>query len=193
MTQNKQEQPIQFNEMIFFQNLVPGKQQSPLIDHYRSNVLDEERDEHIKQQRNALLMEFPPILSFRDEKQKKKFYDDEAKNCQQFCCGGMNPLSAAFIRDIAFVPKDDYVYSSGNGELYQGSQKEIGSAIKEGINQVPFGSSGQKQLMDSLKTFDATVTQRSQSTDSIETESPTLGEMKSPNPFNTTPKPKDQK
>lgn len=43
MTQNKQEQPIQFNEMIFFQNLVPGKQQSPLIDHYRSNVLDEEK------------------------------------------------------------------------------------------------------------------------------------------------------
>ncbi|KTC79561.1 hypothetical protein [Legionella cherrii] len=193
MTQNKQEQPIQFNEMIFFQNLVPGKQQSPLIDHYRSNVLDEEKDENIKQQRNALLMEFPPILSFRDEQQKKKFYDDEAKKCQQFCCGGMNPLSAAFISDIAFVPKDDYVYSSGNGELYQGSQKEIGSAIKEGISQIPFGSSGQEKLMDSLKTFNETVTQRSQSTGSIETESPTLGEIKSPNPFDMTSKPKDQK
>ncbi|CAM3024031.1 Uncharacterised protein [Legionella steigerwaltii] len=192
MTQNKQDQkPIQLSEMIFFQNLVPGKQQSPLIDHYRSEVLNKEEDGQMKQRREALLMEFPPVLSFRDEQQKKEFYDEEAKCRKQFCCGGLNPLSAAFISEIGFSPKDDYVFSPGNGQFYEGSQKTIGNTIKGDISREPFGSASQEELMEGLKTFDDTVAQRTQSSTTFEPESPTLAEIKSPNPFDITNKPKD--
>ncbi|KTD68260.1 MULTISPECIES: hypothetical protein [Legionella] len=193
MAQNKYDQkPIQLGDMIFFQNLVPGKQQSPLIDHYRSNVLNAEKDEHMKQQREALLMEYPPILSFHNDQQKKEFYDEEAKCRKQFCCGALNPLTAAFINDIAFSPKDDYVFSSGNGQFYTGSQKAIGNAIKGDISQAPFGSTSQQELMSDLKAFDDTVAQRGQSTTTFDSDSPALAEIKSPNPFNIIPKPKDQ-
>lgn len=192
MSQNKQEQvPIQLDKMIFFQNLVPGQQKSPLIDHFKSECLDTEEKESIKKQREALLMEFPPILSFRNEQQKKKFYENEAMNCQQFCCGGLTPISASVVNDITFTPKDDYVYSPGSGQLYEGNQKTIDSAIKEDISQEQFGSPSQKALMGGLAVFDGTIAQRNQSSATMEAESPSLTEIKRPNPFDMTPKPKD--
>lgn len=173
MSQNKQEQaPIQLGKMIFFQNLVPGLQESPLINHFRSECLDKENDESLKKQREALLMEFPPILSFVSKKQKDKFYEQETTICNQFCCAGMTPISASFVNDIAFTPKDEYVFSPGNGQLYEGSQKSIDNTIKEDMSQEQFGSSNQKALMDGLATFDKTVTERTQSSATVELESP---------------------
>ncbi|MCE0723757.1 MULTISPECIES: hypothetical protein [Legionella] len=193
MSQNKQEQaPIQLGKMIFFQNLVPGLQESPLVNRFRSECLDKENDESLKKQREALLMEFPPILSFVSKKQKEQFYEQEAMNCKQFCCGGMTPISSSFVSDIIFTPKDDYVFSPGNGQLYEGSQKAIGNTIKEDMNQEQFGSPSQKALMDGLAGFDKTVTERTRSSATVEIESPSLTEVKSPNPFDMTFKPKDQ-
>ncbi len=192
MSQNKQEQaPIQLGNMIFFQNLVPGLQKSPLIDHFRLKCLDTENNESLKRQREALLMEFPPILSFISKKQKDQFYEKEAINCKQFCCGGMTPISASFVNDIAFTPTDHYVFSPGSGQLYEGSQETIGNTIKDDVAQQQFGSSSQKALMDSLATFDKAVTERTQSSATMEIESPSLTEIKSLNPFDMTPKPKE--
>ncbi|QMT60294.1 hypothetical protein [Legionella sp. PC997] len=184
--------PLQLDKMIYFQNLVPGLQQSPLINDFKSECLDAEPNESIKKQREMLLMEFPPILSFRNEQQKKKFYEDEAVKCHQFCCGGLSPISANFVDDIAFTPKDDYVFSAGNGQLYEGSTKTIDQTIKEDITQQQFGSPTQNTLMDGLIKFDKAVTQRIQASAAIEAESPSLTEMKAPNPFDTTFKPKEQ-
>ncbi|WP_454780746.1 hypothetical protein [Legionella sp. WA2022007384] len=183
--------PLQLDKMIYFQNLVPGKQESPLINDFRSECLDTENNESIKKQREMLLMEFPPILSFRNEQQRKKFYEDEAVKCQQFCCGGLSPISAEFVHDIAFIPKDDYVFSAGNGQLYEGSTKTIEQTIKEDITQEQFGSPNQNTLMDGLTTFDKAVTQRVQTSATIEAASPSLTEMKAPSPFDMIFKPKD--
>ncbi|KTD41315.1 hypothetical protein [Legionella parisiensis] len=192
MSQNKQEQaPVQLGKMIFFQNLVPGQQKSPLIDHFRLECIDTENNESLKKQREALLMEAPPILSFVSKKQKEQFYENEAINCKQFCCGGLTPISPSFVNDIAFTPSDHYVFSPGSGQLYEGNQKTIGNTIKDDIGQEQFGSLSQKALMDGLATFDKAVTERTQSSATIEVESPSLTEMKSPNPFDMTPKPKE--
>lgn len=192
MTQNKQNQLnyVPLSKMIFFQTLAPEQHQSPLIEHFKSECMTLEKNESIKRQREQLIMETPPILSFHDEHQEKRFYESEANKHQQFCCGGMNPISVAFRNDIAFSPKDNYVFSPGNGKLYEGSQKMIDASIKQDIGKSSFGSPDQNALMTGLKTFNTTVSQRSQSTASVEIDAPVLSEMKSPNPFDMTLKPK---
>ncbi|KTC90305.1 hypothetical protein OQJ15_04800 [Fluoribacter dumoffii] len=193
MSQNKQEHDsIQLNEMLYYQNLVPGQQKSPLIDDFRSECLEQEKDELIKKHRAGLLMEFPPILSFSNAQEKNKFYEKEAQNNQQFCCGGMAPISVSFVNGTAFSAKDDYMFCSGSGQIYEGSKKTIDEEIKEDICQEPFGSPSQEALMDGLKIFDNAVAQRNQSSITIAEESPVLTEMKSPTtPFDTTLKRKE--
>ena len=61
-------------QLIFFQNLVPGTQNSPFIDRYKDAYL---KDEAPNSERKLFLNAFPPVLSFF-EKQKKEFYDQEA-------------------------------------------------------------------------------------------------------------------
>ncbi|KTD56980.1 hypothetical protein Lsan_2602 [Legionella santicrucis] len=193
MTQSSQEQAevVPLNKMIFFQNLALGQQQSHFIDHFKSECIAFENNEEIKKQREQLLLQYPPILSFHDEYQEKIFYENEIKNHQQFCCGKITPISIASISDIVFSSKDSYVFSPGNGKFYTGSQKAIVENLKQDISQASFGSSDQNVLMNSLKTFDATVSQRSQSNTSVEIDAPPLPELKSPSPFNMNLKPKE--
>ncbi|STY29296.1 Uncharacterised protein [Legionella wadsworthii] len=191
MSENKQEQTIPTptpSSMIYFQNLVPGKNDSELVANFRAECLDSEDNETMKMQRNALLLEFPPILSFLSEEQKKKFYEQQQMNCLKFCCGSLSPITASTVNDIAFSSNDEYVFSPGNGQLYEGSQKTIQSQIKDGINQEQFGSPAQKDLMEGLSTFDKAVNQRIQSSAPTEEDTASLTVMKSPTPFDMEPK-----
>lgn len=90
----------------------------------------------------------------------------------------MTPISPSFVNDIAFTPTDRYVFSPGSGQLYEGSQETIGNTIKDDVAQQQFGSSSQKALMDSLATFDKAATERTQSSATMEIESPSLTEIK---------------
>ncbi len=191
MTPQLQAEVVPLNKMIFFQNLALGPQQSDFIDHFKSECIAFENNEGIKKQREQLLLQHPPILSFQNEHQEKRFYEHEVQKHQPFCCGRITPISIAFTSDIVFSPKDNYVFSPGNGKFYTGSQKAIDEDLKQDIRQASFGSADQNALMNDLKTFDVTISQRSQSNASVEIDAPTLSELKSPSPFNMNLKPKD--
>lgn len=193
MTQNLQDQAevVPLSKMIFFQNLSLGSQQSQFIDHFKSECIAFENNELIKKKREQLLLQQPPILSFYNEDQEKRFYEHEVKKNERFCCGKITPISIAFMSDIVFSPKDHYVYSPGNGKFYAGSQKAIGESLRQDIRQASFGSADQNELMNDLKTFDATISQRSQSNASVEIDAPSLSELKSPSPFDMNLKPKE--
>lgn len=146
------------SSLIFFQNLVPGTQESPFIDRYKSACLNDESA--MTQMRKQLLNEFPPVLSFNHQ-QKKKFYEEEARNCQQFCCGGMS-LDSDLKGNSFLEPKDHYMLSIGNGTLYEGSQDQIKDEMQTDVRQEQFGSAKQDQLISSIKHFDDLVAQRDQ-------------------------------
>ncbi|CAM4498110.1 MAG: hypothetical protein LEGION0403_FIIPPAGN_01724 [Legionella sp.] len=172
--------------LIFFQNLVPGIQNSPFIDRYKDVYL---KDEAPNSERNLFLNAFPPVLSFF-EKQKKEFYAQEAKNCSQFCCGGMG-MSHGIEGDVNFNALDNYMFSAGSGTLYEGSANNIKSQIQNDIQQSGFGSQQQNDLISGLKQFNSAISDR---TLRMAMESPQMSEMTGPedssfNPFKTSPTP----
>lgn len=57
-------------DLLYFQNLVPGTSDSPFIDRYKKECLDDNDPDN--ERRKSLLDEFPPILSFSAQ-QKKSF------------------------------------------------------------------------------------------------------------------------
>ncbi|WP_058535720.1 hypothetical protein [Legionella saoudiensis] len=181
MSQNK----LDNQQLIFFQNLVPGTQNSPFIDRYKDTYL---KDEPPNSERKLFLNAFPPVLSFY-EKQKKEFYDKEAENCTQFCCGAMG-VSNSIDGSVSFKNLDKYMFSSGSGTLYEGSANNIKSQIQNDIQQSGFGSKQQNDLIAGLQQFNSAISERTQR---IGLESP-LSEMTGPddspfNPFKTSPTP----
>ncbi len=144
-------------DLICFQNLVPGQQESPFIERFIDVCLgDEEADE-----RKQLLDEIPPVLSFSNEGQKKSFYDDEAKNCQQFCCRGVSVESELGDSDKTVLKSiDNYMYSIGLDKVYEGSADNIKEQMQEEVGQEAFGGTKQKQIVDGLKQFESVVEKR---------------------------------
>lgn len=170
--------------LIYFQNLVPGAKDSPFIDRYKSEVLDDD----VGSERHQLLNEFPPVLSF-SEAQKKKFYDGEAQNCQQFCCGGM-AYNSDLSGNYSLTQQDHYMVSTGSGTLYEGSAGDIKTQMQEDIHNQSFGSTGQNQMMDGLKQFESIVAQRVEPNAGVKSSAFDLApEEKSFNPFMTKPDP----
>lgn len=172
--------------MIYFQNLVPGVQKSPLIDDFKHSILGDS-EEVDNSERSQLLNHFPPVLSFADQQQKKKFYDDEAAQCRQFCCGGMKPSQAAG-ESAKLQPIDHYMLSTGSGTLFEGSAASIKTEMQTAVHQESFGSERQSQLINGLNQFNAIVSEREQMTSDNENQ---MSQSKdtAPNPFQTTPKP----
>lgn len=183
MVQNKQERKKELENLIYFQNLVPGKQESPFIERFKQECLNDEDENN--EERKQLLNEFPPVLSF-SEQQKKKFYEDEAKNCQQFCCGSMQVSNDA-LGGVSMKQQDNYMLSTGSGKLYEGSAAQIKSEIQDDIHQESFGSLKQEQGIAGLKQFDAVVSARGQSNAEVNTNE--AAEQSSYSPFQTIPKP----
>lgn len=173
--------------LIYFQNLVPGKQESPFIDRYKSECLNDENEQDHKM-RSQLLNEFPPVLSF-DEKQKKKFYEEESVRCQQFCCGFMH-LSSDLSGNYFLKPQDSYMLSIGNGKLYEGNSEHIKGEMQADVHQEPFGSAKQEQIISGIKQFDAIVAQREEDPSfSKSPESNQKSEDSGHSPFKTEPNP----
>lgn len=184
-----QEEQKQLNKevqtLIFFQNLVPGKQDSSLIQEFKMQCLDKENDPKIKQYREQLLNNNPPILTFRQKKEEGDFYNQQAKDCSSFCCGGtvaINPFSPHPIEI-----KDSYMFSAGTGELFKGSAQNIQSQLKGVISSETFGSAKQMQYVNGFNEFNNSVLTR-EATNSVSEFSP-KNETTSSSPFKTTPKP----
>lgn len=165
-------------DLLYFQNLIPGTSDSPFIDRFKKQVLDDNDPDN--ERRKSLLDEFPPILSFT-AKQKKKFYEDEAQNCA-FCCGGV------LRNNDTQKQTDNYMYSNGSGKLYEGSASQIKSQAQEDIRQEPFGSSAQSQKIAALNQFDAVVNQRGENNSPKASEA-TQKQTSSPSPLKTDLKP----
>ncbi|MDR3503361.1 MAG: hypothetical protein P4L79_12360 [Legionella sp.] len=182
MSQNK----LDNQQLIFFQNLVPGTHNSPFIDRYKNAYL---KDEAPNSERKIFLNAFPPVLSFF-EKQKKEFYDQEAQNCTQFCCGGMG-ISYGIEGNVNFKTVDNYMFSPGSGTLYEGRANNIKSQIQSDIQQSGFGSKQQNDLISGLQQFNSVISERTQR---MGMEPSHRSEMTGPedsslNPFKTSPTP----
>nr|ABW87815.1 hypothetical protein [Legionella jamestowniensis] len=171
-------------DFIYFQNMVPGKQESPFIQQFKQACLDSEPDEDVKQYRQQLLGNFPPILTFKNKKQEEDFYKQEAMNCSNFCCGEVVPEQSNPS------VKDNYKLSIGNGELYEGNADSVKSQLKEDINSETFGSPQQEQYLNGLKEFSTKVSER-ESPSLLTKQSEDLDQSKdaTSTPFKTTPKP----
>ena len=188
MTYSKNELERDHGSLHYFQNLVPGKQDSPFIDRYCGECLDEEKDEEMTSARRQLLNNFPPVLSFY-EQQKKRFYEEEARRCQQFCCGGMQ-VQSDLLGNPVLQQQDNYMLSVGSGKLYEGGAKGIKDEMQEDIRQEPFGSEKQQQIISGLNQFNSIVEQREAGhghSPSSATEQ--AANEQGYNPFKTTPKP----
>lgn len=186
MTQNKLDKKKEMEQLVYFQNLVPGKQDSPFIDRFKKECLNDDDKDEVNEVRKKLLNQFPPVLSF-SEKQKEEFYAKEARNCEQFCCGSMQ-LSKNALLETSVQPRDSYMLSTGTGKLYEGSAEQIKTEIQDDIHQESFGSVKQEQGIAGLKNFDAVVAERGQSNESA-ADSSELAQQSSYSPFQTTPKP----
>ena len=174
------------SSLIYFQNLVPGTQESSFIERYKSECLNDESA--MTQMRKQLLNEFPPVLSFNIQ-QKKKFYEEEARNCQQFCCAGMG-LDSDLMGNSFLKPKDNYMLSIGTGTFYEGSREQIKEEMQTDVRQEQFGSAKQEQLISGIKLFDDIVAHRDQKP--ATSQAPELeqkSERNTQNPFNTKPDP----
>lgn len=187
MAQNKYDFLNESKPLIYFQNLIPGTQDSPFIDRYKQECLTDTDGEHLE--RKQLLNEFPPVLSF-SEKQKKAFYDKEAVNCAQFCCGAMG-LSQDISGNTLLQPQDHYMLSVGSGKLYEGRASDIKSEMQEDIHQAAFGSPEQQKSIDGFKQFEEAVTQRGHKEPGLNTSeaNQSLQSESGLSPFQTIPKP----
>lgn len=166
-------------DLLYFQNLVPGTPDSPFIDRYKKECLDDNDPDN--ERRKSLLDEFPPILSFSPQ-QKKKFYEDEARNCS-FCCGGV------LTGGDTLKSMDNYMYSNGSGKLYEGSAANIKSQLQEEARQEEFGSTKQSQRIAEINQFDAVVNQRGKNNAHAMTSGAAQKQTSSPNPLKTDLKP----
>ncbi len=185
-------QPFKKDEEVeklqFFQNLVPGKQESPFIERYKEECLNEDNEEN--NERKQLLNHFPPVLSFY-EQQKKKFYEKEAQNCQQYCCGGMSMNMSD--DEPLLEPKDHYMFSTGSGKMYEGNASSITKAVQDDIRKEPFGSAQQNQEISALQQFANIVDQRQIGTSPAKPDqSASMTQDQKYNPFQTAPKPKQE-
>ena len=154
LNSNKQKES---DNLIYFQNLIPGQPESPFIDRFKKECLVGEEDE--EEREKLLANQFPPVLSFTD-KQKKKFYEEEAKNCQQFCCGSMTVTADPETGKPLLNSQDNYMLSTGSGKLYEGSAATIKNEMQQDIRQEPFGSANQEQAIGELNKFGKIVDQR---------------------------------
>lgn len=191
MTPNKQETEQQnkqqtdqkvLQDLVFFQNLIPGKQESPLIQQFRKMCIDTEENEQVKNYREGLLNNTPPTLTFRNKQQEEDFYKKEAKNCSEFCCGGV-----AFQGD-SLASEDNYKLSIGNGTLYEGSAKDITTQLQKDISSETFGSSKQEQGINGLKEFSKISSQREERGFTSQQSSQSIDNTTS-SPLQTEPKP----
>lgn len=178
----KKKEIVKPTNLQYFQNLIPGVHNSPFIKRYQDECLNEENDQNTEERGQLLNISFPPVLSFY-EKQQKEFYEKEAQNCQQFCCGSMG-LNESLSSDAFLEKKDNYMLSIGNGKLYEGSFSTIKEEMKQNVQQKPFGSDEQEELMTGLKEFESKVTQREQPNPSpTHSEINEAGKQDTPNPF----------
>jgi hypothetical protein len=174
--------------LIYFQNLVPGTKDSPFIDRYKSEVLDNDPVDDLNTERRQLLNEFPPVLSFY-ENEKKKFYEKEAGSCMSFCCGGVARISS-LNGDVDMQKQDHYMVSTGSGTLYEGSAGDIKTQMQEDTHKQTFGSTEQAHILNGLKQFESIVTQRDDPNAAVKSNAFELApEEKSYNPFVTKPDP----
>ena len=147
------------NDRIYFQNLVPGKQNSPLIDAFRQFLVEDERNEAECYKSKQLLMSSPPVLSFSNDANKKYFYESQAKKCTEFCCGGVE-ISHDALGKTSMNNKNHYLVSIGTGHVYEGPAKEIQKEIKNDLDKAAFGSEEQTKGIEGLKKFNAIVAER---------------------------------
>lgn len=168
-------------DLLYFQNLVPGTSDSPFIDRYKKECLDDNDPDN--ERRKSLLDEYPPILSFHPQ-QKKKFYEDEARMCS-FCCGGV------LTSDNGLKNIDNYMYSNNSGKLYEGSAANIKSQLQEEARQEKFGSAEQNQRMTEINQFSAVVDQREKNSAPAMTNAATQKQSSTLNPLKTDLKPRD--
>lgn len=184
MAQAKQEKMNQaMRDFIYFQNMIPGKHDAPFIQQFKQECLDSEENEDVKQYRQQLLNNFPPILTFKNKKQEEDFYNRQAMDCE-FCCGEMA------MQQANPSMKDSYRFSMGTGELYQGNSEDIKSQLKEDINSQTFGSPKQETYIKGLNEFSAKISQREPpSFSSEQQENADQSKNAASTPFNTKPKP----
>lgn len=183
--EEKERSNQQSNNLIYFQNLVPGYPDSQLIRDFKMHCLEQEENEELRQYREQLLNNNPPILTFRSKKEEDEFYEKEAQSCAQFCCG-----SFSVNADNKPILQDNYNYSIGNGELYQGSSSQISTQIKSQMNATAFGSTKHEQYFDGLKVLNANTKDRE--TPQFPSQARTSeqsNERGYTTPFGTTPKP----
>ena len=119
-------------DLIYFQNLVPGEQNSPFIARFKKECLGDDEKDEVNEARQGLLNKFPPVLSFLED-QKKKFYEDEAKKCKSFCCGNVQ-ISNDASGVISMKQQDKYMLSTGTGKLYEGTAGQIKKEIQDDIH-----------------------------------------------------------
>lgn len=182
----KKEEEVE--KLQFFQNLVPGTPNSPFIERYKEECLSEDNEEN--NERSQLLNHFPPVLSFY-EQQKKKFYEKEAQNCQQYCCGGMAMNMSG--DKPSWEPKDHYMLSTGSGKMYEGSSSSITKAVQDDIRKEPFGSPQQNKEISALQQFANIVDQRQQGASPAKPgQSADMAQSQQFNPFKTDFKPKQE-
>lgn len=164
--------------MVIFQNMIPGTPNSQLVAEFKKNCLGQEQDEEQKKYREQMTTNIPPILSFLSQKQMEEFYKKIAGVCE-FCCGRAG-LSAG--------GSDYYMYSMNNDDkLYQGKASEIVDEIKQDIKASAFGSKEQEQRMSGLTDFTTKVAERNQAMNP-EMPANTQQQVTAPNPFKMAPK-----
>lgn len=171
-------------ELLYFQNLVPGLRNSEFIQRYREACLT---DGEPTEEREDLLTQSPPILTFKAE-QKKEFYEAEAKSCSEFCCGGMQP-----VEDVDDLQQtDNYMVSVGTGALYEGRSDEVQNQMAADAKKEPFGSESQESLIKGIHKFRESVKQREAAFTGKEASAPEENPGRMATPFETsskTPKP----
>lgn len=148
-----------FENMIFFQNLVPGQPNTPFIDEFKKFCLEDEEDEDTKAYRNKLLENNPPTLSFKNKQEEDDFYKKQSQNCSTFCCGGvLQPMDSSSGNNI--LSEDRYKVSLGMEKLYEGTAGEIRQEMKADIGKLQDGSPEAKHIQKGLGEFNAIVEQR---------------------------------
>ena len=167
--------------LLHFQNLIPGIFDSQFLNDYKDYLETESNDLETKKYRMDLLSQSPPILTFKNEDALKKFYEEEAKKCG-FCCAALGLTQTASGETI-----DYYMYSLGNGKIYEGSVEEISSQLNA-FSKASENSSDKTIGIKAMHSFAKQVSERgTYEQPQIATKLAT--ESNSPNPFETIPRP----